>query len=472
MVQFRGEDLILWTDAAGKQEFFEGDRVGTGKNSSAVIRFVNGAELALEGDTQIVISQKTDSSELGFLVSLVKGNATARGPVQFHTGQKRINLSTVNDLLGVDRPLKGKAEVYRIIRRGKTIVNVQKPKREVVEAPGIAVSAGVVSGGAVSSGSGIVEPQDGWTLWSTDSLEDRNSKVDLVFQMKIEVPKAFFGGETVPFLEFDPSDTVPGSRGLAAGKKRLLFDLSKSQGVRDVRVPWREVRQRAILKNIDGLKVYEIKVGYGLRATSNRREDAVVSQSMKVRLIGMKDVSGIPLTVALGQFDPQPGHDKWFAQSKVAGPAHPALTVNLTDAKDLWRLAPILQGAKEFSIARSRASEKRGELLISRDQRLVAVLAGSRASRMVSRAVRTLLGGDIVFEGSPRALLSMAALNERDLMTWAKAHPRISTLYFAPGPDIVAISRNFMETEAEVSRFVAQKAKAVFSEPVTVVDVK
>lgn len=77
-VLFRGEKKIVWNDALSGTGIVDGDRVATGKVSSALVKFRDGRTLALGGESQVIISTITHSdSGLTFLVHLVKGTVIA-----------------------------------------------------------------------------------------------------------------------------------------------------------------------------------------------------------------------------------------------------------------------------------------------------------------------------------------------------------------------------------------------------------
>ena len=77
-VLFRGEKKIVWNDAVSGTGIVDGDRVATGKVSSALVKFKDGRSLTLGSDSQVIISTITHSdSGLTFLVHLVKGTVIA-----------------------------------------------------------------------------------------------------------------------------------------------------------------------------------------------------------------------------------------------------------------------------------------------------------------------------------------------------------------------------------------------------------
>lgn len=77
-VLFRGEKDIVWNEAVTGTVIVDGDRVATGKVSSARVKFIDGRSLTLGGDSQVIISTITHSdSGLTFLIHLVKGTVIA-----------------------------------------------------------------------------------------------------------------------------------------------------------------------------------------------------------------------------------------------------------------------------------------------------------------------------------------------------------------------------------------------------------
>ncbi len=77
-VLFRGEKRMVWNEAQSGTGIVDGDRVATGKESSALVKFRDGRTLALGNDSQVIISTITHSdSGLTFLVHLVKGTVIA-----------------------------------------------------------------------------------------------------------------------------------------------------------------------------------------------------------------------------------------------------------------------------------------------------------------------------------------------------------------------------------------------------------
>src|SRR5262245_17297875 len=65
-VQTRSEEMVAWRDAGQGQGLFEGDRVATGRQSTARINFGNGRELAMGEDSQIVISAIEQGKDFNF----------------------------------------------------------------------------------------------------------------------------------------------------------------------------------------------------------------------------------------------------------------------------------------------------------------------------------------------------------------------------------------------------------------------
>jgi hypothetical protein len=77
-VQFRSEKKIVWNEASKGTGIVDGDRIATGKFSSAEVKFKDGRSIVLGTDSQVIVSTITHSdSGLTFLIHLVKGTVIA-----------------------------------------------------------------------------------------------------------------------------------------------------------------------------------------------------------------------------------------------------------------------------------------------------------------------------------------------------------------------------------------------------------
>jgi len=463
LVQFRTEDFALWNDVARSQEFYVGDRIATGGRSGAKIRFKTGAIIDLEEDTQIVIRAETESGSDGYLVSLIKGSAEAQGRLTVDATPRKFTLTGKSDVLALNKPLNGEPSIFKLIRNGQIISNVPRPTGEKQSSRSFEFSPAFM--GSLNGEAGSLQMNDHSVYWTSQSIETEQGQFPV--SVKVGTSK---NSNLIPFIEV----SEPAGVGLASMRtRRQVIDLQPSSGVRDVNVTMDRIKSYAKKSTINGIRVWTVEIGFGMRKRNEPVSSAFSTQKIPVKLASLKDLGPGSVTLHLGSMDPQPGRKTWIEQKSSLTESTASWSVELGSTTELWRLVPLIQSAERFGISREKLVEK-DLRKVARDQQMIASVSAKTLPDRAFSSIRKLLEGDVVYQGDSSALVALEEVNSVGLKRLAANKQELGKekiFFVTRDASMVPINRSFLGV-GPVAEFIASNGKAYFDRPVKIVDVR
>lgn len=500
-VQVRREGATLWVDVGARQLFQDGTLIATGSESTAKVAFLDGREIILGESSQVILTTADDSRDS--IVTLLKGSvrsgetkvnpkALGKRRLVINSGDKSVALAARDDRvalekkIGTDTPtidtLGGVplvATQASIDATGPTLPVEKLATSEILPEPLPETPLPTESQGDQLA---VATPADGKA--TGDSSESRDADEGSSLKQAAYVPR---------LINPAPGARLWTTRSLAKGGSPLTLalagDLAKGQvgaavellrgdqAVREVKVQLRDGRLVARLGR-DAIAQGAVR-GKNARSTLSLRaklltpsddadDPSGVGQPIEIELASLADLPKGGASVFVSSVAPAAG-DGWFPERGSVSAASAAAGVHLQSSADVVRLAPLLRGAGKFSVLpRSAAPKSASATKIIRSGRLLAQVWPDTSG--ASRYVRQVLGGDIAYGGPLDAYLGSGktlAASRNDDRRW-QAATRLTLVDQEAGS--VLLNRALLEQQPGAWDVVAGGARAIFSEPVKILD--
>lgn len=488
VVQYRPHDLPIWSYAVDGQFFYEGNLLATSDGAAARIKFKNGRTLDVAPNSQIVLSTE-EAEDGGYLVTLLTGSLRAKPrpgdaktarPLTVRVADKQVRVTSPQAEVRIDSTPEA-APAVKVSTGSVEVVDVKTAQKSEIPASEQKVALAPVSVAAVkappvlpqvspppapapapapapqaiqktqkmaamalkpTAAPKVVRPVDGTFLWST---------VPLAGAGDLEIALAGGPSNATWFVTFggEPAGTQHAAAPTGATEQTLTLSSAQlaSLGAKGQKgnLPARRLTLEPGAKTSGGL--------------------ARAPQATTVFVSSLAELGTRPLTFYLKSLEAQGATGGWLA-SGGAGPDDSAAVIHVGSAGDALKLAPYLRGG--FTV-------KAGDLT---DGGVHAVRGGVIVGRMKLRTpsaagwaqARKLLDADFLFEGPRTAYVQGLGPNPgAKIVDYVNASPGKKVYVLGAGLGLHAIESRLLKENVKALQLVQETARALFTEPVTVV---
>lgn len=492
-VQSRMEEVVVWSNVSVNHEFFEGDRVATGKNSKAKIEFDGGRTVEIGENSQIQITAIQSENNLSFIVTLLKGSLSAKatksekkvGEFTVKAGEKHFVLASKQDEVGIFKSnANDKVSVFTLKQDGKTIVNSPKPITEpepeltpeplkveekevkVAEAPKKIEVTAPKKQDVTGYECKITNISNGDIFWTEKSL--KGDLVEMRLPVEVASPKNSEPlGKWAPLLEISPTGSGSDANAVVmAGAEKyqsqrifLLLDkvrTSVKQNVSDLGPELTfNLRSGAKLSDVKGI---------------NR---SFVQEARKVSLRSFNDVSDGAISILSSGFNSQMSDIEWIKENKNLSGTSAPYRLDLLSKKDLSSVIPIIRRSSGLRLSRENTTFDNKGIYIVRGQQVVAELGGQKTwPADIVKKLMLFLGADFVFEGMGNAILNIKGKSSEEIFTMMNQVEGNRYIYIFDGKKMQPVNRQFVESSPEVVKFLGSNAVAIFKDSVKLKAIK
>jgi hypothetical protein len=216
---------------------------------------------------------------------------------------------------------------------------------------------------------------------------------------------------------------------------------------------------------------FQLKAGGVVAAPRTKRSDASFSQSaIRYHIRSFGEAATGPVEIGLAGLKKSNVPGNWIYQDRSFDVSRAKLTINVFAGKDVLRLAPYLRDGNFF--IRSAKPDFRGEVFVVRKMDVVAAIAGT-VDAGAAADLRTILEGDFVFRGDRSAFFDSRNKTSDDLRNWVDSlNSSGGQVYVMKSNQLFPISKSFLQMKDQVLQFIGDNAPYVFSQKVTLLDVR
>lgn len=507
-VSYRSEDDVRWkTLASSGQNVFDGDKVATGKRSSALIDFGDGRAANVGEDSGLTFSSIRQKSGLTYILGLSKGSvaiekvtlastkaAKNQFPIIIRSGGRDYQIEPGEEK-GITRDDRGVVEFKgRRKPRGAAKVSVVSPDVAPLPVPVPAIPLAAIE--PVPQEASVVAPV-------AEPIPAPKHIPKPVVPAKVKKPEVKVAGTEI---DLDTSHLKPayysfqslaGSRGEIGNlkwKEPILTDLPadaawtpavelySSAGKKQLALPKGglslslKTDDFGSLKSEtqrDGVPCAILKMRGGAKMTIRGKTVWTFSDSAKEVLIcSYKDAgNNVPLVVGLASLAGDGNQSR--------GPIFPApagmglgFQMIVTTASQYNSLLSLMTQSSSFRVAKAQGLAENG-VFVAKGGKIVMQLAGSGFNAKSADQVRELTGADLVFKGARSSLYDASHLSVDQLKTMvAQNMAQGKKVYVQKSGNLFAVSRDFLEERREVAVFIKSIASQMFTERVDIVAYK
>jgi hypothetical protein len=171
----------------------------------------------------------------------------------------------------------------------------------------------------------------------------------------------------------------------------------------------------------------------------------------------------------MDQFKAGEAESPIFAPRQELKPNTAPITIRLALGQDMLKFLPYLAGAGAFGVSRDSLGNGEGIYVVKGE--VIAELKGAGVDSGVVSKVMDLLGGEFAFRGTRSALYDTRGKTQGALVDMVDALlDKGKVLYILKRNKIYPVSRDFIQTNNEVAKFIDSQAKAIFLEKVEILE--
>lgn len=468
-VVFRNENKVRWNTASAGSQLIDGDRVSTGRSSSALVSFGDGRRLIVGEDSQVVISTITHSdSGMTFLVNLVKGSVIADSKKKCDKCRE-IVLRSGGESFSVARGKKqgffrdvvaDKVEKFNVNGpvpvRMPSPVPVEQPISNVVEPKKIVE----VKKLAVVSPAGyefnVKPPAEGLSIWTHKSIPS-------LFGASLTLP-VIAPVRTPPFKKYVPIVEVSNLEGT---KSEILAGNSSNDNV--ISLPIIKLRMVAT-QRWSGVKQYGITLRGGIRVLDAvNPADSFQSSRITLTISSLGEPLGTPLALGFDRLSFQVPEGNWIAPKLIVPVSANGIQVTLFGAADFQKIIPFAVGATRYGALTSGQATSSVANIV-RDGYIVAQVNKYSSIEDVKQIMKAI-DGTFAFIG-PKGLFQYSAGTSQDNVVKLidEILDKGRVLYFFKNKKLYPVNRAFIRDSKEVANFLGKQANLFFTEKVEIVN--
>ena len=512
-VSYRSEDDVRWkTLSDSGQNVFDGDKVATGKRSSALIDFGDGRAANVGEDSALTISSIRQKSGLTYIVGLSKGSvaiekvtmastkaAKSQFPIIIRSGGRDYQIEPGEEK-GITRDDRGVVE-FKGRRKPKVSAKESIVSREVAPVPSPVAAISLAAIEPVPQEAIAVAPVA--EPAPVPPAAPKPVAPPKVKKLEVKKPEVKVAGTEI---ELDTSDlkstyysfqSLAGIRGeignlkwkeptlsnvpadaawtpavelaSSAGKKQLALP----KGRLSISIKTDDFSQLKSDTQKDGVPCATLKMRGGAQMTFRGKPVWSFSDSSKEVLIcSYKDAANnVPLVVGLASLA---ADGKQARGSIFPAPASTGLGFQMivTTPSQYNSLLSLMTKSSSFRVAKAQGLAENG-VFVAKGGKVVMQLAGSGFDAKSTDQVREFTGADIVFKGARRSLYDASHLSVDQLKTMVSQNmAQGKKVYVQKSGNLFPVSRDFLEERREVAVFIKSIASQMFTEKVDIVAFK
>jgi len=469
-ISTRPESDVRWRQGQRNQSLYDGDLVATGSNSSSEIDFENTRLLKMGEETQIQILKLMIGNQATYMVTLLRGNISLNncigcpelivksGDEQFRLSEgkefgfvKEVGkkIKKIKPAKIVNRAPKPTSEVNSILNLPDDLLD-EKPKVVKPKTPKVSESKGMEPVVASVNSRGQRIPTQYWTMRPLSSLLNFSLKVPVVVTKNR--PNV---GNLDSFLLFE-------------GKKGgQIYNVGLNST--DVTIPISNILRNAQVNRLaSGVLEYKFSLRGGAKVSYRKKMSrSIASTSVDFSIKSFGKYTGGPVTLGFDSWNRKKDNPVWMTSKNLISPNSAPIAIHLENAEYMPSFEPYIVGAKSVGRSRKGIFSNTG-IFVVKAQKVVAQLRGGLMNNAVREDILKILRADFIYEGSRYALsgqgVAPSEAQIKNLLNQGK------TLYVLKRKKLYPVSKEFVNSNAEVANFVNEQAKLIFFEKVIILN--
>jgi len=507
-ISFRSEEQTTWKDANPQQEFFDGDSVATTIGSQTKIQFSKGRSIEVAEETHLMITAIKYQNDNHILINLVNGAvaATVAGKSDYTltilSGQQAFQLNP-GESVGVKKVV---GEKPKVIESKKVLLsNYKKPDPpKAIQLPStfaaavaaaskadfkensLALTPGAPEATPVPSTAPekkekptvaavkpknfetkLLSPANGKVWYTHSSLE--NAKEEAIsFQIS---PPTF---SPTPGWTFTPAVRLISSASpFKNDPKKGLYLTAQSINQTNFKINFGKILEVAPkTKDPSQVEITSFSAS-GAAIAKNANDDmrSISQSSHAYRVVSLASLfqSHRPVKMSFEKLTTGPLKAGFFDAKSNLSLTNAPVIIATSNASLLAPYAASIDTGSTFGLSGLKAFEEKG-IFVVKGKDIIAQLGGSLLTTELMEEIMKTMGGDFVFEGSRRSLVDLKGLSLAQAAEKLRtASAKSNQIYAVQGNQLIPLSKNFIETNDRVIRFVKGNSNALFLEKVSII---
>lgn len=491
-VQFRPDNDLIWQDVENNQYLFENDNIATGENGLVIINFGNNKTLELSTNTQIRIKQLA-SDDQDFEIDLIRGNLTALSDVNvsneklktseasIRTGDKVIQVDEKASKLSISKK-RGENDAEIAVLSGQALL-IDKDKRQTLqqEAKAEAEAQPVVPAPEPKP---LVHPEPKKPLITLDTTRAKLYMPQIVVPTESQTIWALQPLQSAKQVKIpiylDPPKSAPEGktwRPMLGAVKSGMFEKLPTAALQWTGEPY--LKRQSILVSLDELEkndllirtdgdvptlAFKLKPGVVIANPNNSGKEMSFADAKTFQVGLLGDLKGtIAFKIAGVGVDHSP--NPWLIRPKLQAPN--TFDVVLQDAESIPAISPILAGSRNFEVDKMPKGLEGEGIYLVRSHKIVGKLQGAIPEKKVIALFKKLLNCDFIYEGKAKSYIG-SLVEFRQLAKSPQGLPE--RIYILNNGQFIGISKDFMQKNKALQKFLDDKTSAFFSEPIKTFD--
>jgi hypothetical protein len=522
-VNYRGENDFRWKRLSSSgQPVFDGDKLATGIDSSALIDFGDGRAASVGSESLLALSSIKQKSGNTYIIALSRGSVSIqKTKLAKSASSPQFPIIIRSD--GTDYLIEPGDErgVYRDESGVKQFTGRRRPKPSKIKTPiapivkQVEVPVAVVAN--LINETPIVVDEMGLTSSVPDSqpvviqteappppkITKPVSKVKSVPIVEKSPPMRASGREIVPdfsalgreYYTFQSFSTLKGDIGLmrwqepAAARVGLMnstwlpsVELTNGEtrrqlalppgGAYNLKISDFGLLKPSIERNGIPCAVLGVRGGAKIAQTGKQPSWSFSGETHEISICSYRDaVQNLPLVISMGSLE-----DLSDEKRPQIFPRPPSSNLRyqmiVTTPSQFQGLLPLVSSNKTFRISATQGMASRG-IFITKSGKVIMQIAGPGFTAQGADDVRRKIGGDLVFKGSRNAILETRNISVDELKEMViKSDAQGKKIYLQKSGTLLPVSRTFLEERDEVASFVKSVASQLFTERVEIIAYK